>query len=178
MLSSADDLKASLLALKPTKDSSQGIKAFVGVIADFMSKIQGGPLGTPGILTFGSSAMEAILMTMQPVSDSSWISKFADAFEAGLLTSIITPGTITNPVWLGSGGLDILTLPSGAATIITIPVAKALLVSGLASVGPTSDAPLPLATAIRNAALALVFLAIGLGPPPTFIPTPIPTSAQ
>jgi len=178
VLPSAEDFKNSILALTPTKDASAGVKAFVKVVADFTNTVQGGPTGTPGILTFGNSAMEAILLTMQPVKDSSWIMPFANAWEAGILTSVIAAGTVSEPVWIGSGGFDIATLPSAAATITTIPVAKALLIVELANVVGNSDAPLPLAKAIRDATLALIFNVIGLGPPPTFTPIPIPVSAQ
>ena len=177
MLPSAEDLKRSLLNLAPTKDAVSGVKAFVKVIADFSNQIQGGPLGTPGILTFGNEAMEAILLTMQPVKDDSWIIPFSNSWEAGILTSIIASGTVTNPIWLGSI-VDVATLPSAAATILTLPAAKAVLIAELANVKPDSNAPLPLATAIRDATLALVFNAIGLGAPPTFTPIPVPTPAQ
>jgi hypothetical protein len=178
MLPSSDDLKQSILNLSPSKDAVSGVTAFVKVIADFTNMVQGGPLGTPGILTFGNEAMIAMMLQMQPVKDASWIPKFADAWEEGILTSIITPGTISNPaIWLGSI-VDVATLPTAAATILTLPAAKAVLTAELANVKPDSNAPLPLATAIRDATLALVFNAIGLGPPPTFTPIPVPTSAE
>jgi len=178
MLGTAQDLKSALLALEPTKDKTQGITKFVGVISSFMNKVQGGPLGSPGIFTFNDAAMIAILMTQQPVKDNSWIPTFASAWEAGCIAAVIAPGTVTNPVWIGSGTKDVATLPTAAATITTLSAAKALLTAGLASVGPTSDAPLPLANAIRNATLAFVFNCIGLGPPPPLTPIPVPTPAE
>jgi len=178
MLPSAEDLKQSLLNLAPTKDAVSGVKAFVKVIADFSNQIQGGPLGTPGILTFGNEAMEAILLTMQPVKDDSWIVPFSNSWEAGILTSIISAGTISNPaIWLGSL-VDVDTLPTAEATILTLPAAKAVLIAELANVKPDSNAPLPLATAIRDATLALVFNAIGIGVIPPGLPIPVPTPAQ
>lgn len=176
MLPSAEDLKKSLLNLAPSLDPVSGVKAFVKVIGDFTDLVQGGPLGTPGILTFGNEAMAALMLQMQPVKDDSWIPKFADAWEEGILTSVITAGTISNPLWLGSL-VDVATLPSAAATILTLPAAKAVLIAELANVKPDSNAPLPLATAIRDATLALVFNAIGLGVAPVFVPIPIPTPA-
>ncbi len=175
MLPTAESLKDSLLALSPSSDPVSAVNAFVKVIADFTAKAQGGPLGIPGIITFGNAAMASLLLAMPPVMDNSWIVPFANAWQAGILASIITPGTITNPIWIGST-VDVATLPSAAATILTLPAATAILISGLASVVPDSNAPLPLATAIRDATLALVFNAIGLGA--LEVPIPVPTAAQ
>lgn len=178
MLPTESDFADSLAALAPTKDQSSGVDAFVTAISDFTNQLQAGPTGLPGILTFGNAAFKTALLTMQPVADNSWISNFANVWEAGINTSIITPGTVTEPVWIGSGGLDVATLPSATATITTIAAAKAVLISGLASVVPTSGKPIPLATALRNATLALTFTCIGLGSPPTLTPIPIPISAE
>lgn len=178
MLSTAEDFKNFILSLPPTRDSVEGVNNFVTVIANFTNSVQAGPTGSPGILTFGNSAMISALLTMQPVKDNSWIQRFADAWESGITTSIITPGTVIEPVWLGSAGLDIATVPSASATILTIPTAKAGLITELSTSDLLSNSPLPLATAIRNATLALVFNCIGLGPPPFFVPIPIPLSAQ
>lgn len=178
MLPPAESLRQALKNLPPTKSKPEGIAAFVSEIANFCNMIQGGPTGSPGIFTFGNAAMTSLMMSMPPVSDDSWKTNLASAFEAGLLTGTITPGTVVNPAWAGSGTLDVLTLPAAAATIITIPVMKTVFLAGLASVGPTNDAPLPLANAVRDAMMAATFLCIGLGPPPTFIPTPLPISGQ
>jgi hypothetical protein len=177
MLPTASSFKDSLLALSPTKDQAEGVNNFVNAVADFSNQVQAGSTGTPGILTFGNSAMVAILLTQHPVKDSSWIMPFANAWEAGILASVITPGTVTGPAWIGSV-VDVDTLPSAADTITTLSAAKAILISGLGNVAPTSDAPLPLATAIRNATLALTFNCIGLGAPPDFTPIPIPIPAE
>ena len=177
MLPSASSLKDQLKALQPTQNAVQGITDFVTVISSFTNQVQAGPTGTPGILTFGNAAMVSIMMTMQPVKDNSWIPNFANAWAAGLLAGICTPGTVTDPAWIGSV-VDIMTLPSATATIPNISAAKAALMSELANVGPTDDAPLPLATAIRNATLQLQFLCIGLGPQPALLPIPLPFSAQ
>ena len=177
MLGTADSLKTSLLSLPPTKDKVAGITAFVGKISIFTNQLQAGPTGSPGIFTFGDAAMISAMMSMAPVSDNSWMSKFADAWAAGVTAAIIAPGTVTSPLWLGSA-VDIATLPTASATILNIAAAKASLLAGLASVGPTSDAPLPLATAIRSATLLFSFNCIGLGPPPVFAPIPVPTTAQ
>ncbi len=175
MLPTASSFKADLLTLPPTQNKAAGIAAFVGKVADFCNEVQAGATGSPGILTFGNAAMIAAMMSMPIVSDDSWKSLFADAFESGILTGVILPGTTIQPPWLGSI-VDVATLPSPAATITTIPLVKSTLLSGLS--GATSDAPLSMATAIRDAMLQISFLCIGLGPPPLFVPIPIPISAQ
>src|ERR1035441_10428782 len=106
MLPSANDLKNHLKALAPTKDASEGIKNFVTVVANFTNQVQAGPMGSAGILTFGNSAMISAMTAMTPVKDSSWIQNFANAWEAGILSAVITPGTVMFPGWIGSGGAD------------------------------------------------------------------------
>lgn len=177
MLPPVSTLASNILALPTTTSANAGMTQFVGVIAAHMNQVQGGPTGTPGIFTLGNAAMIALLAAMPPVADNSWIVSFANAMEAGILTGIITPGTVTNPAWLGSGNVDAVTLPSTVATILTIPLAKATLIAALASATASNNPPVPFAQAIQSATLAFIFTCIGLGPPPTFLPTPIPTPA-
>lgn len=177
-LPSASALKDKIKALAPSTDKAAATQAFVDVIGDFMDQIQAGPTGSPGILKFGRPAMFGILMTLAPVTDGSWMIGFANAWQAGMLTSIVTPGTVSNPAWLGSGNKDILTLPAAAATIPTIAAGFAVLLGKLAAVKPDSGAPQPLADAVHAAALVLIFICIGLGPPIVFPPIPIPIPAQ
>lgn len=177
MLPSASSLKNDLSNLPSASGPADGSVNFVGAISAFMNQVQGGPLGTPGIFALMDAAMIAIMSTLTPTSGDAWKSTLADAWEAAVLAAIITPATVTNPTWIGSGGKDVLTLPAAPASIPTLSAAKAVLVASLASVGPTDDAPLPLASAFRDATLAFVFNCIGLGPPPAFPPIPIPTPA-
>lgn len=177
MLPAVSVLANNILALPTTTSANTGMTNFVGVIAAFMNQVQGGPLGTPGIFTLGNAAMIAALSAMLPVANNSWIMSFANALETGILTGLITPGTVTNPAWLGSGNLDTVTLPTPAATITTIALAKATLIAALASATAGNNPPVPFAQAINDATLAFIFTCIGLGPPPTFLPTPIPTPA-
>jgi uncharacterized transporter YbjL len=177
-LPSAQTLSNNILALAPSSITDVAIPLFVDVIANFTNEVQAGPDGTPGILTFGNAAMVTAMEAMVPVADSSWIPIFADAWEAGITTGIITPGTVTDPAWLGSGNKDTETLASPATTIITLSAAKAILISGLMSAMPDNTAPLAFATAIYNATLAFQFECIGLGVAPTFIPIPIVFPAQ
>lgn len=178
MLPSVSSLAADILALPTTLDALQGMTNFVGVIAAFMNQVQGGPTGTPGIFTLGNAAMIAALAAMPPVADNSWIVPFANAWEMGVITGIIVPGTVTNPIWIGSGGLDVLTVPTPIVTITTIALAKATLISGLASATASNNPPVPFAQAINDATLAFIFTCIGIGPPLAFLPIPIPTPAM
>ncbi len=178
MLPTEQQFSNSLSALSLPLDKVEAVNDFVTAVANFTNLVQAGPTGNPGILKFGNAAMAALLLQMPPVTDESWIPQFANAWQAGLFTSTITPGTVTNVLWIGSGGLDILTVPSPIVTIPTLAVAKDLLMALLATVTITPDAPLPFATAIRTATLALEFTCIGLGPPPTFTPIPIILPAE
>ena len=178
MLPSSDVLKNDILGLSLTDDKIQGITNLVAVIANYMNQVQGGPTGTPGIFALAEPDMVAILSTLELVTDNSWVSTFADAFQAGCEMAVITPGTVSNPEWLGSGGLDIATSPTGAATITTIAAAVSDLSSQLMDAKPDSDAPGPMAKAIHDATLDFVFTCIGLSAPPALAPIPIPTSAQ
>ena len=176
MLPSANELKSKIVALSPTTDATAGGMAFANVIGDFTNKIQAGPTGSPGIVTFSVSVMAPLLAAMKPVSDNSWTSSFSNAWKTAMEASLITPGTVINPIWIGSGGSDIATLPSAAATIISLSAAAELMTSGLLEVASASDQPLQLAIAIYNATASLTFLCIGLSSPPTFIPVPLPIS--
>lgn len=178
MLAPASVLSANIKQLSPSAIQAIGVTNFVNVICDYMDTVQGGSNGTPGILTMNRPIMITMLEAQLPVPDSSWIAGFVAAWQQGVLLGTITPGTVTNPAWLGSGGLDVNTLPSPAATIITLTAAAAVLQSGLAAALPDSSAPLPFAEAINAATLAFTFLCIGLAVPPTFIPTPIPIGAE
>lgn len=177
MLPSVSSLASNILAMPTTTSALTGMTNFVVVISAFMNQVQGGPLGTPGIFTLGNAAMITALAAMPPVADNSWIVAFANAMETGILTGLITPATVTNPAWLGSGNKDVVTLPSTVATILTIPLAKATLIAALASATASNNPPVPFAQAIKDCTMAFIFTCIGLGPPPIFLPTPIPTPA-
>lgn len=177
-LPSVTSLKNDILALSPTTNQVQGVTDFVNVVANFTNQVQAGSGGTPGILIFGNTAMISILLTQVPVSDNSWISTFVNAWQAGITTSVITPSTVTNAAWTGSGNKDTNTSPSAATTIPTIAAAAAVLTAQLANVVPDSTAPLALAQALSDATLALSFICIGLGPGPSFTPIPITFPAQ
>lgn len=127
MLPPAQTLANEILALPASPIPLTGITAFVGVITSYMANVQGGPTGLPGIFTLNSALVIAAMTAMKPVTDNSWISSFADAMEDGIVAAIITPGTVTEPVWVTSV-TDVSTLPLGASTITTIAAAKAKLI--------------------------------------------------
>lgn len=177
MLPPIDSLKQDILNLSPTDDPVQGIQNFVKVIANYVNQVQGGAAGSPGIFKFNESIMVALLTTLQPVSDNSWALGFTNAFQAGCNAAIITPATVQNPAWSGSGSLDIVTLPTGIATIPTLLAACQLLQSGLTNAQPDDNAPISLTKGIHDAVSAFTFICIGLGPAPALPPIPIPTPA-
>jgi hypothetical protein len=177
-LATAQTLSNNLLALSPSSNLFTAIPIFVGVIANFMNEVQAGPTGTVGIFTFGNAAMIAAMEAMTPVSDNSWIPIFANAWEAGVVSGVITPSTVTNSIWIGSGNKDTETSPSPSSTITTLSAAKAVLIAGLETAQPDITEPITFATAIRNATLAFEFTCIGLGSPPLFTPIPIVIAAE
>jgi hypothetical protein len=178
MLPSVNILSNNLLALSPTLIPLTGATAFVGVIADYMNQVEAHPGGSVGIFALANEIVIPLIVAMPPVSDNSWIPVFANALQAGILAAIITPGTVTNPLWLGSGTKDVATLPTGAATITTIPAATAALISALASATAGNNPAIPFAQAINDCTLQFIFTCIGLGAPPALPPIPIPLGAE
>jgi hypothetical protein len=177
-LKSASVLADALKALKPDMSKPAAVKKFVDEIGDYMDEVQAGSTGSKGIFKLNRPAMVSILLGQGPVMDTSWAPKFADAWEAGVLAAAITPGTVVNPAWVGSGSKDIATPGIGAAAIITIPAGKAILMAKLMTAKPTMGAPITIAEAVKAGTEALMFLNIGLSAPPPMAPTPIPAKAQ
>jgi len=176
MLPPAQILANEILALPAAPVPLVGITNFVGLLTTYMANVQGGPTGLPGIFLLNSALVIAAMSAMQPVADNSWINSFADAMEAGILAAIITPGTVSEPaIWLLSV-VDVATLPLGAATITTIPAAKAKLISDLTSITASNNPPLPFAQAIYDMTLEFVFNCIGLTL--LSVPVPFPVSAE
>lgn len=168
-LASVSSLKAQFLALKPTTDRVSACTAMANLVGSFCNNVQASPGGSVGILTFSNSAMADVLMTMRGTVGNDWITKFASAWEAGISSGIITPGTITNAAWTVSS-VDL------SASVSNLSAAKAILVAGLSSVNASNNPPQPLAKAISDAMLAITFLATGTSVGPT--PVPLPFTAQ
>lgn len=171
-------LAASILALPPAVDPVTGSLAFASKISSYLSLMQAGPTGSPGILVFNSAIFGALIATMPPdPTGLLWGPLMASNWLSALLASVIVPATVVSPVWTASV-VDVLTLPTAAASIPTASVAMATLSSGLSSVKADATAPKPLADAFQAAFLQMQFLCIGLtfvGPVPT--PTPLPFGA-
>jgi len=178
MLPPSATLSAAIAAIPPSTNKNQGVESLVSAISAHVNQVQAGANGTPGIFTLANAAMEDVIKDMEPVADNSWVYNFADAFEAGVVSGVITPSTVTDPTWTGSGSLDVNTLPSASATITTIADAKAQLISDLLLVAAGNTAPLPVADALHQAVLKFTFNCIGLGSPPAFPPIPLPFNAQ
>lgn len=178
MLPSQSTLANNILALPPTTDKVAGITSLVGVLGDFMDMVQGNPGGTVGIFTLNNPTVVAALSSLVPVDDNSWVSAFTTAFLSGVTTGTITPGTVTNSAWTGSGDLDTETSPSPTSTILTLSAFESTLMSGLNGATAENDPPQPFAGAFRDSTLEFSFSCIGLGPPPTFTPIPITIASE
>jgi hypothetical protein len=178
MLPSQTVLANNILALSPTTDEVAGITSLVGVLADFMNQVQGGPDGMVGIFTLDNPTVIAALSTLAPVNNNSWVAAFSTAFLSGVTAGVITPSTVTNSAWIGSGDLDTETSPSAASTITTLSAFESTLMSGLDGATAENNPPQPFAAAFRDSTLEFQFECIGLGPPPTFTPIPIVIAAE
>ena len=176
-LPTASALEKDIKDLKPANNAVQGSLAFANVIGDHLSKIQAGSMGAPGIMTFNSPLFASLLATMPP-SPVGPPTAFlmASHFATALSASVIKPGTVINSAWTASA-VDILTLPVGAATIVTIPVVMAKLASGLLEVKADKTAPDKIAKAYADAIAEIQFLTIGLFLV-VVVPTPLPMLAK
>ena len=155
-----------------------GVKHIVDAIGDHMDQMQAGETGKSGIFALNREVMINILLSQSPVIDSSWVRIFTNAWEAGVEKASIASGTVLNPIWLGSGALDVVTSGIGAGAITNIPAAKKILTSKLLTIKPTKIEPIEFAEAIQLATTMLMYLNIGLSAPPTLSPIPIPAKAQ
>ena len=178
MLPSQSTLANDILALPTTTDKVSGITNLVDLLGNFMDQVEGNPGGTVGIFTLNNATVIAALSSLVPVDDNSWVSAFTTAFLSGVTTGTITPGTVTNSAWIGSGNMDTETSPSPSSTITTLSAFESTLMSGLSSATAENNPPQPFAGAFRDSTLEFQFECIGLGPPPTFTPIPITIAAE
>ena len=159
-------------------------------VGDLMGKVQAGPLGQPGILTFMSAVMGSSLGSAQPAAGPDWVPQMVNAWQSAMMSSVITPGTVKFPGWTASQS-DILTIPSAAASIPTLAAAAALLQTELMALAATymnpqadtatlMSGPQKMAQAFRDATSMFLFQCIGLmilPPPAPPAPLPQPYSA-
>lgn len=169
-LASASVLRTAIEDMPETDNLVIGMTNFADVIGDYMDDVQAGSLGSPGIFTLNRSVFVTNLITLTPVANDSWISNFADAWEAAVNASTITANTVTDPATWTASTTDTNTSSSASTTITTIASAKATLVSALDSATWDNDPALPFAEAIRDATLAFTFNTIGVALPSTPIP--------
>lgn len=134
---------------------------------------------TQGIFKFNQATFIAQLLSLLPTVGPEWAQKVALAWTTACSSSIITPGTVTNPtVWTAST-VDAVTVPAAAATIPTIAAGQALVLAGvLASSTALVDANLArklFAGGFRAGAGAFTFIVIGLvnASPAPPVPTPL-----
>lgn len=133
--------------------------------------------GTPGIILFARPIFATALDAMTPSAGMAWASIMANAWQSALAASVITPGTVSDPAWVGSGNSDVDTLPIGASTIINLAAAMASLQSALLTSQPAIGCD-DFAKAFRDATLMLQFQVIGKGPPPPLPQIPLVKGVQ
>lgn len=161
-----------------------GAKELADFYGDMADKVEGVG-GKPGIFTFNRAVFIAALDGFPPdPSAPSWALRVSDAWQKACAASIITPATVTNAAWTASVK-DVLTVPIGAATIITLSAAKVklqtdLIASATVFKGNSDQGIIKFASAFREATLLFQFLTIGLvlAPPGAPVPLPIPTAAK
>lgn len=173
-LPGVSSLKDDIKNLPPASLAPAGCMAFAGVIAKYMSNIQAGPFGTPGILVFNAPVFGSLLASMPPdPTGTAGPALMATHWMTALSASIVTPGTVLHPSFTVSVA-DVLTIPSAAVTCVTAPVAMALLAKGLLAAQNDKNAPEKVAQAYHDAISELQFLVIGLFLAGV-VPTPLPT---
>lgn len=166
-----DGWTARIQITENVSSTSEGDTNFSNAIGDLTD-----PLnvigGAPGVLTFARSIFKVQLDSLVPTASTSWAALMAAAWGTAITASVITPGTVTDPAWSGSGNKDTVTLTTGAAVITNIAAAQASLQASLLAIDP-SDSNRAMAKAFRDATLTLLLTCIGLGPPPPLPPIPI-----
>lgn len=175
MLPPVSALNSAILGLTPLANQHTALVNFVNVIADHMDQVQAAG-GGPGILTVNRPVFVAQLETQAPTADSSWIPNFGLAWFMGVAQGTIAPGTVSNGAWSGGSSVDILTPGNGAGAIPNLSAARAVLEAGLANVKGDNSAAMPMAQAIQDGTLAMIFLCIGLSAGGSPVPVPCPAS--
>jgi hypothetical protein len=171
MLAGVDTLTMQLSMLKPSGNPIDAATKLIDVIAKYFDQVQAGPFGKAGIFTYNKEVAIPLIAALPPVPDQSWIMPFANAIHAGALAATLSPGTVSFPGWIISE-VDII-----PPVIVTIPVAKNILIGALTPVTATNNPPMPLAQALDLYIKSFVFLATGItliGIVPAPLPLPFP----
>ena len=174
-----DHLYKKLKACPPEKTAIAGWLNISIEIFNYMSQIQAGSTGAPGIILFNSAIFANLCATLPMDKDgSNFPGAIAKNWQSAMMASTITPGTVIDPgTWVTSTA-DIMTVPAVPATVTTLSAAVSTLESGLKNVKADKDAPKAMAEAFHNAFLEMQFTCIGLGPPPASPPIPKPFPAK
>lgn len=163
--------------LPRTGDIAAGCLNFATAIAGLTDKVQAGDDGQAGILTFNKAIFAVQLQALAPTGTDSWTTIVATSWLAAMTASVITPGTVSKPVWAASEGKDTETLATAAGTISNLSAASAFLETALKATKPalTSQA---VAKAFRDATLMLQFTVIGKAPGTPPSPVPLTETAK
>jgi hypothetical protein len=173
MLDPLDSWKQRLLAMPDVGTNSEGAWNLANFCGDEMDKVNAIG-GTVGIFTFDRPLfVSTLLAIVVPEGSLAWVDRFTTAWATACGSNTITPATVVNGAWSGSVK-DVVTLPSGNATIVTLAAAKATLDSELTAQGTpfvnktvTSKSQVvslngDFAQAVRDATLVFQFDCIGL----------------
>lgn len=168
-----DALHEKLKACPAEKTAQKGFQNIAEVVGDYMSKIQAGSTGSPGIIKFNSYLFGMLCATLPPdKTGDEFPAKMAENWLKAMKASSLVPGTVSSPAWVTSG-VDVQTSTSvSAASVPTLSSAVSKLESGLKKVKEDKSPPKAIAQAFHDACMALSFMCIGLGPPSP--PPPVP----
>ena len=167
--------------LKPASSAAAGIANLASAIEKLTNKVEPkvpGGVVSPGIFKWNKAAFIAKAMSLAPTPGPEWGVTLAGAWAAGCNTGVITPGLVTaSSIWAVSQA-DINTLPATAATVPTVALGQAAIISILATMpavmASTPEKGIELqAKAFRAGVLAFTFVLTGLAGTP---PTPVPLS--
>lgn len=168
MLISINELNSQILSLKPVLSRQAGATQFVNLVANFINKVQAGPTGVPGILTYSNSIAILAIENLPEVVDMSWVINFANAIHLGVIHGSLLQGTVTDSSWTYSN-VDTYT-----PIITNLSSALSTLISGLQIVTYKDNPAIPMATAIYNYAKSFTFQCTGLVSDSPSPPIPLP----
>ena len=165
--------KARLDQLRPDINFEPAITEFARAIGELTDQLNVAG-GTASVITFNQPIFKTNLMTLAPtMSYTSWAIIIANAWFLAMNAAAITPSTVTDPTWIGSGFKDTITHTTGASVIQNLSSAKTLLEAELIATMAEHNSTLDFSKAFRDATLMLMFQVIGLGPAPIFPPIPL-----
>jgi hypothetical protein len=174
--------------LPPASTPIQGIINLADVIEKLTNKVDPNmPTADavlPGIFKWNKPVFVTQMLLLVPTQTPDWIPKVASAWAAACMSGIVTPGKVTaSSIWQVSV-TDSTTIPAAAATIPTIAVGQAAIISmmstvpAIMAVDPKSAQEM-FAKSFRAAVAAFTFVLIGIsGTPISPVPLPITFPAR